>query len=55
LKMPTVIRLPVMKSNTVKSFKISSGVRNSLQNRRRVPVCRNKEFEDGYWKDFHNL
>jgi hypothetical protein len=27
---------------------------NSLQNHRRVSVCRNKQFEEGYWKDFHN-
>ncbi len=31
---------PVMKSNTVTRFKIISGLRNSLQNHRRVPVCR---------------
>jgi hypothetical protein len=25
-----------------------------LQNHRRLPECRNKHFEEGYWKDFHN-
>ncbi len=34
----------VMKSNTVTHFKIISGLRNSLQK---------KQFEEGYWKDFH--
>jgi hypothetical protein len=44
----------VMKSNTVTLFTIISGLRNILQNHRRVPECRKKQFEEGYWKDFHN-
>jgi hypothetical protein len=36
----------VMKSNTVTRFKIISGLRNSFQNHRQVPVCRNKQFEE---------
>jgi hypothetical protein len=44
----------VIKSNTVTRFKIISGLQNSLQNHRRVPVCRNRQFEEVYWKDFHN-
>jgi hypothetical protein len=43
----------VMKSNTVTRFKIISGLGNNLQNHRRVPVCPNKQFEEGSWKDFH--
>ena len=42
----------VMKSNTVTRFKIISGLRNSLQNYKRGPVCRKMQFEEGYWKDF---
>jgi hypothetical protein len=44
----------VMKNNTVTRFKIISGLQNSLKNHRRVPVCRKKQSEEGYWKDFHN-
>jgi hypothetical protein len=36
----------VIKSNTVTHFKIISGLQNSLQNHRRVPVCRNRQFEE---------
>jgi hypothetical protein len=43
----------VMKSNIVTRLKIISGLRKNLQNHRRVPVCPNKQFEEGYWKDFH--
>jgi hypothetical protein len=39
---------------TVTCFKIISGFQNRLQNHRRVSVCRNKQFEEGYLKDFHN-
>jgi hypothetical protein len=45
----------VMKSNTVTRCKIISGLQNRLQNHRRVSVCRNKQFEEGYLKDFHNF
>ncbi len=45
LKMETVNHPPSMKSNTVTRFKIISGLRNSSQNHRRVPVCWNKQFE----------
>jgi hypothetical protein len=51
LKMPTVNHPPVMKSNTVTRSKIISGLRYSLQNHRWVPVCHNKQFEEGCWKD----
>jgi hypothetical protein len=44
----------VMKSNTVTRFKIIFGSQNSLQNHWRFSVCCNKQFEEGYWKDFHN-
>ncbi len=54
LKMPTVNHPSVKKSNTITRFKIISGLRNSLKSNRWVPVCRNKQFEEGYWKDFHN-
>ncbi len=37
------------------TLQIISGLQNTLQNHRRVPVCRNKQFEMVYWKDFHNL
>ncbi len=50
----SVVMDSAMESNTVTRFKIISGLRNRLQNHRRVPVCRNKQFEEGYWKDFHN-
>jgi hypothetical protein len=45
LKLPTVNHPPVIKSNTVTRFKIISGLRNSLQNYKRVPVCRDKQFQ----------
>ncbi len=44
----------VRKSNAVTHFKIISGLRNTVQNHRRVPVCRNKQVEEGYWKVFLN-
>ncbi len=47
---PTVI----LKSNAITSLKILSGLRNNLQNHRWLPECRNKHFEEGYWKDFNN-
>ena len=50
--MDSVMKTKKYRGNT--RFKIISGLRNSLQNHRRVPVCRNKQFEEGYWKDFHN-
>jgi hypothetical protein len=44
--------------------RISNTVRNTLQNHlrrteqftdhRRLPECRNKHFEEVYWKDFNN-
>ncbi len=40
--------------NTVTRFKITSGLRNNLKNHRRLPEYGNKQFEEGYWKDFHN-
>jgi hypothetical protein len=52
LKLPTINNPPLMKSNTVTRFKIIFGLRNSLQNYKRFPVCRKKHFEEGYWKDF---
>jgi hypothetical protein len=54
LKLPTINHPPLMKSNTVTRFKTISCLRNSLQNHKRVPVCRNKQFEEGYWTDFYN-
>jgi hypothetical protein len=54
LKLPIINHPPLMKNNTVPRFKIISGLRNSLQKHRWVPVCRNKQFEEGYWKDFYN-
>ncbi len=50
----TINHPPLMKSNTVTRFKIISGLRNSVQNHKRVPVYRNKQCEEGYWKDFYN-
>jgi hypothetical protein len=44
----------ILKSNTVTRFKIICGLRNNLQNHRRLPECRKRHFEEGYWKDFHN-
>ncbi len=44
----------ILKSNTVTRFKTISGLLNNLQNHRRLPVCRNKHFKEGYWKGFHN-
>ncbi len=35
----------ILKSNTETCFKIISGLWNNLQNHRRLPVCRNKQFE----------
>ncbi len=45
----------ILKSNTVTHFKIISGLRNNVQYQRRLPVCRNQQFEEGYWNDFHYL
>jgi hypothetical protein len=42
----------ILKSKTLTRFKINSDSRNNLQNHRWLPVCRNKQFEEGYWKDF---
>ncbi len=44
-----------MKSNTVTRFKIISGFQNRLQNHRRVPVCRNKQFKRGLLDGFSQL
>jgi len=52
LKLPTINNPPLMKSNTVTRLKIISGLRNNVQYQRRLPVCRNQQFEEGYWKDF---
>ncbi len=35
-------------------FRITAGLRNKFYSNRRVSVCRNKLFEEGYWKDFKN-
>jgi hypothetical protein len=35
-------------------FTIISGLRNNVQNPRRLPVCRNKHFEGGFSKDLQN-
>jgi hypothetical protein len=42
------------KAYTLTCFKIISGLQNRLQNHRRVPVCRNKQFETVYLKGFNN-
>jgi hypothetical protein len=38
----------------VEFFTIISGLRNNLQNHRRLPECRNKHFEEGFSKDLQN-
>jgi hypothetical protein len=38
-----------MKSNTITFFKFISSLRNSSQNHRQVPACRNKQFEEDYY------
>jgi hypothetical protein len=32
-----------------------SRLRNNLQNHRRVPLWHNKQFEEGYWRDFFSI
>jgi hypothetical protein len=39
LKLPIINHPPLIKSNTVTRFKISSGLRNSLQNHKQVPFA----------------
>jgi hypothetical protein len=35
-------------------FRITAGFRSKFHRNRRVSECRNKLFEEGYWKDFKN-
>jgi hypothetical protein len=51
---PIVNHPSIMNSNTITCLKIISGLQNKLKNFWRLPVCSNKQFEEGYWKDFHN-
>jgi hypothetical protein len=62
LKKPPANHLSViLKSSTktrfrffFKSFTTISSLRNNLQNHRRLPECRNKEFGEGFGKDLQN-